>query len=42
MTTDAIRRRGEQPRAAIWALVLLLLALVVAATVLAPPARSQG
>ena len=28
MTTDAIRRRGEQPRAAIWALALLLLALL--------------
>jgi len=42
MTTDAIWRRGERPWAAIGALVLLLLALVVAAIVFAPPARSQG
>ena len=42
MTTDAIWRRGERPWAAIGALVVLLLALVVAAIVFAPPARSQG
>ncbi len=42
MTTDAIARRGERPWAAMGALALLLLALVVAALLSAPPARSQG
>ena len=42
MTTDAIRKRGEQPWAAIGALAVLLLALIVAAIVFATPARSQG
>ncbi|MBL9070576.1 MAG: hypothetical protein JNM03_11385 [Sphingopyxis sp.] len=42
MTTDAIVKRGERPRAAMVAFALLLLALVIAAVVAAPPARSQG
>ncbi|PQM25858.1 hypothetical protein CVO77_12120 [Sphingopyxis lindanitolerans] len=42
MTTDAKVRRGERPWAAMGAFALLLLALVVAAIVSAPPARSQG
>ena len=33
MTTDAIRKRGEQPWAAIGALAVLLLALIVAAVI---------
>ena len=42
MTTDAAAKRGERSWTAMTAFAVLLLALVIAAVVAAPPARSQG